>query len=291
MTGPELVVDAGCGTGEGPLYHPDRERLYWCDIPTGRVHAYDPASDEHELVFVHPDEPVGGFTLAADGSLLLFCDRGAVRRLDLDTGSAQPVRRADPDRFHARFNDVFADPEGRVFAGVMPGDDRSGALWRFDPDGTATHLFDCGLPNGMGFTPDRSELYFADTGDGPDDRGSVRRYDYDRATGELSNPETPFDVDGIEGSPDGLTVDDEGGVWVAFWRGGRVVRFAPDGTRSRTVEFPPRLTTSIGLDGDGAAYVTTAGGDGRDDTPGAGGLYRFTAGVGDGPSFRSAIGV
>ncbi len=73
---PQLIADYKCVTGEGPLWHPDEQRLYWVDIPTGRMFRYNPASDEHEQFY--EGEVVGGFTVQEDGSLLLFMAKGAV---------------------------------------------------------------------------------------------------------------------------------------------------------------------------------------------------------------------
>ena len=74
---PVLIADYQCITGEGPLWHPDERRLYWVDIPTGRMFRYDPATGAHEQCYSGP--VVGGFTLQADGKLLLFMDKGAIR--------------------------------------------------------------------------------------------------------------------------------------------------------------------------------------------------------------------
>ncbi|MBX0297283.1 SMP-30/gluconolactonase/LRE family protein [Haloarcula nitratireducens] len=297
MTRPELVVDIECETGEGPLWHPDEELLYWTDIPNGRIYRYDPAADDHELVYEDGEERIGGFTFQTDGSLLLFQEWGAVRRLDQSSGTVDPVVEPDPERFHERFNDVIADPEGRVFAGVMPDPERDlpGQLYRLHTDGTFELIRECVLPNGMGFTGDRSQFYFTDTGEvDPDCPGYIYRYDYDRATGEISNVETFLDASGIEGLPDGMTVDSEDRVWSAFWDGNKLIRFAPDGTREATVEFDPRKVSSVTFAGDDyeTAYVTTACVETREtEGEGAGSLYRLDLGVTGREEFRSAIEV
>lgn len=298
MPKPELVVDIACETGEGPLWHPDEELLYWCDIPKGRVYRYDPATDDHELVHEDETERIGGFTFQTDGSLLLFQEAGAVRRLDQDSGTVDPVTESDPDRFHERFNDVIADPEGRVFAGVMPDMERNlpGQLYRLDTDGTLELVREeCVLPNGMGFTPDLTNLYFTDTGEiEPTCPGYIYRYDYDRASGGLSNPETFLDASDIEGLPDGMTVDAEGHVWSAFWDGHKLIRFGPGGGRETTMKFDPRKVSSITFGGNDyeTAYVTTACVETRE-TEGerAGSLYRVDLGVTGREEFRSDVKV
>ncbi|QIO22863.1 SMP-30/gluconolactonase/LRE family protein [Haloarcula sp. JP-L23] len=298
MPTPELVVDIACETGEGPLWHPDEELLYWVDIPRGRLYRYDPSTDDHELVYEDTEERIGGFTIQTDGTLLLFQEAGAVRRLDQQTGDVDTVADPDPDRFHERFNDVIADPEGRVFAGVMPDTDRDlpGQLYRLDTDGSFDLVREeCVLPNGMGFTLDQSGFYFTDTGEvDPDCPGYIYRYDYDRATGDISNPKTVVDASGIEGLPDGMTVDSEGHLWSAFWDGHKLIRFAPDGTREETVAFDPRKVSSLTFAGEDydTAYVTTACVETRDvEGEGAGSLYRVDLGVTGREEFRSSVDV
>lgn len=292
----EQVVDIECETGEGPLWHPKDEHLYWCDIPRGRVYRFDPATGEHEKVYSDNRERIGGFTIQRDGSLLLFQEAGAVRRLSRDDWSTETAVAPDPDRFHERFNDVIADPQGRVFAGVMPDTERDlpGQLYRLDTDGTFTLVREsCVLPNGMGFTPDLSQLYFTDTCEvDPTQPGYIYRYEYDRASGSLSDPEVFVEASNIDGYPDGMTVDSEGHVWSAFWDGGALHRFTPDGTHERSVAFDPRKVSSLTVAGDDydTAYVTTACVETREtEGPGAGCLYRVDLGVTGRPECRSAV--
>ena len=292
---PTLVADVPCETGENPLWHPEEELLYWCDIPQGDLYAYDPAIEAHEPVYTDTDGRIGGFTVQDDGTLLLFGEAGTVERFDPADGRASTVVAPNPDRFGERFNDVIADPEGRVFCGVMPDVEAGlpGELYRLDPDGSFAFVRECVLPNGMGFTPDLDSFYFTDSGEGdPTCPGYVYRYAYDRATGAVSDPEVLVDASAFEGFPDGMTVDADGDVWSAFWNGHALRRFAPDGTHERTVRFGPRKVSSLTFGGRGytEAYVTTAGGDDRaTEGEGAGSLFRVDLGVRGREAFRSRI--
>jgi D-xylono/L-arabinono-1,4-lactonase len=297
---PELIADYQCVTGEGPLWHPDEERLYWTDIPTGRLFRYDPASGAHEQVY--QGEVVGGFTIQADGALLLFMARGAVKAWR--QGEMRTILDEIPAERTTRFNDVIADPEGRVFCGTLsPRHDfgraevagepaHSGRLYRLDPDGTLTPLLEgVGVSNGMGFTPDRRQMYYTDT-----PTREISLFDYDRDSGAITN-RRPFvvvpQVEG-EGFPDGMTVDAEGYVWSARWDGGCLVRYAPDGTEDRRIRFPARKVSSAVFGGPDYAdlYVTTAGGnDKQANGPGAGALFRLRPGVRGVPEFPSRIGL
>ena len=180
----ELIADYACVVGEGPLWHPDEGRLYWADIPTGRMFRYDPAAGSHEQFY--DGDLVGGFTIQADGSLLLFMAKGAIA--SWRDGNLTYLVDGLPGEEENRFNDVFADVKGRVFCGTMPQDssrgaERLGTLYRLETDLTITPVaHDIGISNGMGLTPDRKGLYYTDTTD-----DQVHIFDYDRETGQIRN--------------------------------------------------------------------------------------------------------
>jgi len=285
---PELIADYHCITGEGPLWHPGEHCLYWLDIPPGKIFRYDPTTGTHEQVY-QATEAIGGFTIQSDGALLLFMARGAVKKWR--DGRLTTVIEEIPDERSTRFNDVIADPVGRVFCGTMRTPDRLGRLYRLDLDGTITRLLDgIGTSNGMGFTPDHQQMYYTDT-----PKREIYRFDYDRATGAIGNQRvfvrTPDDP--AEGRPDGMTVDADGYVWSARWDGSCVVRYAPDGTEDRRIHFPARKVSCPTFGGPdyGDLYVTTAGGDNKDGNgPGAGALFRARIpGVRGVPEFPSRI--
>ncbi len=284
----ELIADYRCVTGEGPLWHPGERCLYWLDIPPGRIFRYDPASGTHEQVY-QATEAIGGFTIQNDGALLLFMARGAVKIWR--DGSLTTVIDEIPDERQTRFNDVIADPAGRVFCGTMRTPERLGRLYRLDLDGTITKLLDgIGTSNGMGFTPDRRHMYYTDT-----PKREIYLFDYDVATGAITNQRvfvrTPDDPS--EGRPDGMTVDADGYVWSARWDGGCVVRYAPDGTEDQRISFPARKVSCPTFGGPDYRdlYVTTAGGDNKDlNGPGAGALFRVRVpGIRGVPEFPSRI--
>lgn len=286
---PQLVADTVCEVGENPLWHPDAGLVFFLDIPAGTVHAYSPVTGEHRPF--SRGRVTGGMLLAEDGSLLLFQD-GYASHLGLD--GVQRVLAGGLCPGNDRFNDATADPEGRVFAGAMGG---NGRLLRFDPDGRASEVLDgLGIPNGMGFTLDRKRMYFTDS--------LARRifvFDYDPASGRLSNRRVFVEISEREGVPDGMTVDAEGYVWTAIWFGGRVKRFSPEGKLDREVHFPVTQTSAITFGGPDLTeiYVTTAATDAGDSlrppacdpkAPRGGGLYGFRLeGIRGKPGFRARV--
>jgi D-xylonolactonase len=283
---PVLVADYQCITGEGPMWHPDEKRVYWLDIPAGRMFRYDPRTGKHEQCY--QGDAIGGFTIQADGALLLFMVRGAVKVWR--EGQLTTIIKEIPDEVTTRFNDVIADPAGRVFCGTMPTRERLGRLYRLDPDGKLSLLLEgIGCSNGMGFTPDRKAMYYTDS-----PQYEIYLFDYDEATGAITNQRVFVRTPADEGIPDGMTVDAEGYVWGARWDGGCLVRYAPDGREVLRVAFPAKKVSSVIFGGEDYTdmYVTTAGGNKKEtDGWGAGGLFRLNLGIRGVPEFRSRIGL
>jgi D-xylonolactonase len=281
---PELIADYQCETGEGPLWHPLEQRVYWTDIPTGRMFRYDPQTGEHEQFY--SGDVVGGFTFQEDGSLLLFMARGAVAIWR--NGRLETVIDEIPDERESRFNDVFADPEGRVYCGAMPSPTRLGRLYRLDPDRTLTLLLEgIGVSNGMGLTLDRRRLYYTDSA-----AKKIYLFDYDQASGAISNQRVFVDSGDESGVPDGMTVDAEGYVWSARWDGYCLTRYTPEGAEVQRIRFPAKKVSSVTFGGPDYTemYVTTAGGqDKAENGPGAGALYRLRLGVKGLPEYPSRI--
>jgi len=282
---PVMIADCQCRTGEGPLWHPMEKRVYWVDIPAGRMFRYDPATGHHEPFY--EGDVVGGFTVQADGALLLFMAGGAIR-IWRDGELTTVVDHIDGEE-DSRFNDVIADPRGRVFCGTMSTPDHPGTLYRLDTDGTLTPLVrGVGTSNGMGFTPDRKCMYYTDSRP-----RTIYVYDYDADTGEIDNRRVFVQLTDDEiGVPDGMTVDASGYVWSARWDGGCLVRYTPDGIEERRVSFPARKVSSVTFGGEGYAemYVTTAGGHNKaEEGEGAGGLFRLSLGIQGVPEFLSHV--
>ena len=282
---PELVADCQCDTGENPLWHPMERRLYWTDIPRGRLFRFDPQTGKYELCYSGP--PVGGFTVQADGALLLFMARGAIA---IWRGS-QPeyVIESIPDEQESRFNDVIADPMGRVFCGTLSTPRRPGRLYLLDTDGSLRLLLeDIGTSNGMGFTLNGQGMYHTDSR-----ARCIYLFDYNAQTGMLSNRRIWLRTPKGEGVPDGMTVDSQGYIWSARWDGSAVYRYTPDGVEERRVKFPAKKVSSVAFGGDNLSdlYITTALADGVrvNEGAGAGALFRLQVDVGGIPEFFSRV--
>jgi sugar lactone lactonase YvrE len=284
MLEPEVVVDYTLKIGECPLWNSEEGMVYWEDIHTGRIFRFDPASGIHETVY--EGDIVGGFTIEEDGALLLFMENGAVKVFR--DGSLTTVMEEIPEERGTRFNDVIADPEGRVFCGTMPGKDHPASVYRLDRDGSITKVIEgVGLSNGMGFTPDLEKMYHTDS-----PKRTIYLYEYDRVSGALGKRSVFVRTPEGEGVPDGLTVDKEGCVWSARWDGGCIVRYSAGGSEIQRITFPVKKVSSLTFGGRNRAdlYVTTAGGDNRNEEGRkAGALFRVRTAIQSVGEFRSRV--
>ena len=275
------LLNEHCALGENPLWNPADGSLYWTDITGGKVHRVHLASGRHEIIY--RGEPVGGFTFQENGGLLLFRVHDFAR---LPEDGRVEVLREFTDDGSARFNDVIADPEGRVFAGTIGRTETSGGLYRVDRDGEVTLLFrGTGVSNGMGFSPDLRTFYWTCS-----TRRRMLAFDYDRASGALSGERVFYQANDAEGIPDGMTVDSDGNVWSARWDGFAVVKHAPDGRVLERIPFPVAKVSSLCFGGPALDefFVTTAGGvAGSDSADGA--VYRWRVGASGVAEFRSRI--
>ena len=253
----QVIADVGCKLGEGPVWHPHEGALYWTDIDAGRLWRYEPG-EEAEVVY--EGQKVGGFTVQADGALLLFRERGNVVIWDKGQVRSVVVEQIQ-GREGERFNDVYADPMGRVYAGtICPG--MMGRLIRLDVDGVWHEVLSgIACSNGMDLTCDHSQMYYTDS-----EMRTIWRYSYDQSSGGLYDREVFVEVAEGEGRPDGLTVDCGGDVWSARWGGWGVYRFSSEGAKKGKIDLPAARTSSLCFGGKGYEdlYVTSAGGDDKD---------------------------
>jgi sugar lactone lactonase YvrE len=251
----ELLVDARNDLGEGPLWDVDEQRLYWIDSHGKAVHRCDARGQEVRSWSV--PEHIGSMCLRERGGAVVSL-RNGFHFLDLASGKVEPI--ADPEAHlrRTRLNDGKVDRQGRFLAGGMDYEEREplAGLYRLDPDLEVTQL-EAGIvvSNGPCWSLDGETFYFADTW-----ARRIWAYGYDTATGDLLSRRVFADFEGhLRGYPDGATVDAEGCVWSAEVYGGRLVRFAPDGTVDRLVGMPVDSVTSVifgGADLD-VLYVTS----------------------------------
>ena len=232
--------------GEGVRWDAARRELLWVDIAEGRLMRQGLVGNRLEdLGELRLDRPLGAVApVEGDDGWLAAAGRG-LARLGRD-GRLAPIAELAPAGH--RVNDANVDHAGRAFVGTMSEDQTAGAgaLHRLDSDGRATRLLDgLTVPNGIDWSPDRTSLYLVESSP-----GAVWAFPYDAASGALGDRRTlieiPRDVGGV---PDGMTVDRDGDLWVAFYGGGAVRRYAPDGTLRQVIHLPAAQATSCGFAG------------------------------------------
>ncbi|QXG75584.1 SMP-30/gluconolactonase/LRE family protein [Modestobacter sp. L9-4] len=265
--------------GEGVVWDQRHDALLFVDVTPGRVWEFRPATGALSsfdlpgtVGAVHPVADDRSLVVADGEGIALVRDGRVAERL------AAPLA-GQPDR---RMNDANVDPAGRYLAGSMALDQRpgGGALFSLGGDGALrTVIADAAISNGLDWSPDGRRCYYVDS---PTRRVDV--FDYDVADGSLTGRRCFADVSDVPGIPDGLTVDADGGVWVAFFGGSRVVRFTPDGVPELTVDLPVALVTSCCFGGPdlGDLFISTST-EGMDAAevaaqPGAGGVFHLRPG-------------
>ena len=237
----EVLVDVKTTLGEGPLWDVDEQRLYWIDSFDGRV--FRCTHDGREVRAWDVPGKIGSMALRKCGGAIVSLESG-FHALDFDSGDVEFIHDPEPDKPQNRLNDGKVDRAGRFIAGSMDTMEEgpNGALYRLDHD-LSIHTLDTGIivSNGPCWSPDGRTFYFSDTW-----TGEIWAYDYDQATGDVSNRRTFVNVDGSQGgAADGATVDAEGCVWNALVYDGRLIRYTPDGEVEREIRMPVKKVTSV----------------------------------------------
>lgn len=261
--------------GEGPLWVARENAVYWVDIKGKALHRLELDEMAHS-VWEMPD--MLGWVVERRGEAGFVAGfSSGFAQLWLEPLRIEPIAAPEAHLPHNRMNDAAVDRSGCIWAGTM--DDReetaSGALYRLDPAGNWT-VADDGyvVSNGPTFSPDHDVIYHTDT-----TRRIVYRFPLG-ADGRLGEREVFVTFPQDWGSPDGMATDEEGGVWIAHWGGGRLSRFLPDGRLDRVIGLPVSQVTSCCFAGAALErmFVTTAS-IGREDEPLAGCLFEAFPGV------------
>lgn len=241
-----------CELGEGPLWHPEREQLFWFDILGRRMLS----QKDGEALEWHFDEMVSAAGWVDRDTLLVASER-ALFRFDIASGARTDVAALEADNSATRSNDGRADPMGGFWIGTMgkhaePG---AGAIYRFHGGELHRLVPDVSIPNAICFAPDGRTAYYADTTE-----GCIRRLALDEAGWPEAGSEVFADLSGEGVSPDGAVIDAEGGLWNAQFGAGRVARYHQDGSFDRAIAVAGIQTTCPAFGGPGLAtlFVTTA---------------------------------
>lgn len=249
---PVVVAAVEAVLGEGPVWVPSERALWWVDIKGPAIFRWRDGFVERWT----PPFRICSLAPALGGGFVGGTAHGLMR-IDPEAGRYDPIAAPEPDRPFNRFNDGKLDRAGRFWAGTM--DDREeeplGALYRLDPDESWTRVDDgYQVTNGPAFSPDGRTLYHNDSG-----RQLTYAFDLD-PDGQVRDRRVLARFREEEGYPDGITVDAQGHLWIAFWDGWCLRRLTPEGDVVQVVELPVERPTSCTFGGDDLdrLFVTSA---------------------------------
>jgi len=255
--GTEPVENTPVATlGEGAIWHPEKEALMWVDITKGRVFMYKPG--EGMLKNIKLESMVGTVVPAAKDYLAVAAQETGITGIKED-GTIEMLtgfpKDAEPN---VRFNDGKCDPEGRLWVGTMHKQARQGAGKLYMLEGDSLHIKESGvtISNGIVWDAQINVMYYIDT---PEQ--CVYAYDYDPGTSKISNRRVVIEIPEESGSPDGMTIDAQGKLWIAHWGGHGVYRWDPEnGELLQKIQVPAPNVTSCAFGGDDlkTLYITTA---------------------------------
>jgi sugar lactone lactonase YvrE len=295
ISSPICIAPTGDRVGEGVLWHPTDDALYWADINRFLIHRFTLA-----------DQCVRTWCFGEPVTALVLTDRDDVLAVILGSRVVlwEPASNARLEQGFqlggwpkVRLNDARADPRGSLWVGSMRNNVNAdgsagqaggtdGILYRIDPDGAVT-IFrrQIGISNTLVWSPDHRHFYFGDSL-----ANVVWVYDYDLKTGAIGN-ERPFLKDFPRGIPDGSTVDAEGYVWNCRFYGGCIVRVAPNGSVDRVIEMPVKNVTTCIFGGTDrkTLFVTTASLEAPAGDQLAGGLYAIQSEISGLPENRFCV--
>jgi sugar lactone lactonase YvrE len=275
----QLLLDTKALLGEGPIWNHETQQLYWVDIEKRQLHLYTPATGEDN--FFDTGERVGTVVPVESGGALVALQDG-IHSMGLQDGDLSLIVNPLPEGI--RFNDGKCDPLGRLWVGSMHMEGKKGAasLYMLDNEQQIHQKLDSvTISNGIIWSLDSKTMYYIDT-----PTRQVKAFDFESATGEISNGRIVVNIPKENGAPDGMTIDEEGMLWIGHWGGGMVGRYNPEsGEMIQKIEVPALNVTACAFGGEklDQLYITTASvgmsEEQMQEYPLAGGLFVAEPGV------------
>ncbi len=252
----DIVVNHSALLGEGPVWDASRKLICWIDILNGEIHEFSTVQKTHRTIPVH--QMIGSFAVCTNGNFIAALQNGLAF---INRVSDEIKMISDPESHlpNNRFNDGKCDPAGRFWAGTMSLTEEPGAGNVYMMSNSLEpikKISDVTISNGMAWSLDHRTFYYIDT-----PTSEIVAYDYDKASGEISNKRLVLKIAPEEGYPDGMTIDNEGMLWIAHWDGWQVTRWNPvSGEKLYQVQLPAAKITSCTFGGENLddLYITSA---------------------------------
>jgi sugar lactone lactonase YvrE len=243
--------------GEGPIWDSRTSVFWWIDIIGKKLFQCSLETGQHQTW--HLDQMVGTVVPRASGGLMLALQHGFAA-FDPDSGEFSILSDPESDMPENRFNDGKCDPVGRFWAGTMRIEEHmelfTGSLYSLEADGRVIkRMDDVGVSNGIAWSSDERTMYFIDS-----PRFAIFAFDFEKSTGTISNRRTVFRAEGM-GAPDGMAIDSDDKLWVAFWGGWCVAQICPEkGQVLAKVHVPASQCSACAFGGEDfrQLFITTA---------------------------------
>lgn len=252
----ETVLAHKCLLGEGPVWDQTQNRLLWVDILKGEIHQFLTEKGVHKIF--RTDEYIGAVALTHSNEIIGACQNGFYK-INLESEVMQHIFDPESNLSNNRFNDGKCDPAGRFLAGTMSMSNtpHAGKLYAMEADHSVRVKIDqVTCSNGMAWSADHRTFYYIDTG-----VREVAAFDYSLKEGSLHHRRVIISIPTEEGYPDGMTIDQDGMLWVALWNGGKINRYNPEnGKLLHQIALPVSLVTSCTFGGRDLTdlYITSA---------------------------------
>ncbi|WP_298422685.1 SMP-30/gluconolactonase/LRE family protein [uncultured Kordia sp.] len=272
-------VDAALG--EGAIWNHETNELFWIDIEGKSLNMLNPKTKQNRS-FSTASQIGTVVPKNKDEALIALVD--GIYTMNLNTGQTTVFADMKEALTGCRLNDGKCDPAGRLWVGSMNWQQEKGKakLFTIQNDAAVTTKIDSvTISNGIVWTKDKKTMYYIDT-----PTSQIKAYDYDNATGNISNERVAVEISTDLGFPDGMTIDAEDMVWVGMWNGNAVIRFNPKtGKLLRKIEVPAHNVTSCAFGGDNleTLFITSAKLDMTEEElkkyPLAGSVFKVNPGV------------
>jgi sugar lactone lactonase YvrE len=274
-----VILDDQYDLGESPYWDVVMRALVWIDV--ARAYIWRLSPETGALQSWHVDGGLNAVVPRHRGGMILARDLD-FSAFDPVSGVAETIARVNVADAHIVLNDAKCDSRGRLWCGGQAGWDSPNVchLYRMEADGTVVSVLEgVTISNGMGWSPDDRTMYFIDSAE-----RRVDKFDFECERGTIARRRPLVEVKADQGIPDGLCVDNQGGIWVALWGGGAVHRYTPEGILDGRVSVPAPFVTSCAFGGPDLSdlFITTARAMSNtqiEERRDGGGLFVYRAGV------------
>ena len=260
------ILDTQCQLGEGAIWNSETQQLYFIDIEGKNLFVYEEGTQisavsprNQKFIKYHVGERIGTVVPTNDPNQVIIPLQNGIFEFDLTSRKKTLFSNPEEHIESNRMNDGKCDPAGRLWVGSMHLEQAKGAasLYKIEPDGTHEKMIDSvTISNGIVWSLDEKTMYYIDT-----PTGKVQAFDYEKATGNISNGRTACVIPESLGYPDGMTIDAEGMLWIALWNGNAVTRWNPTtGKMIQKIEVPAHNVSSCAFGGENleTLFITSA---------------------------------